>query len=119
MQKIRDRKFAIITGLKPAYAICRLRISYDGYRLCVDVVANIIKEVKEGVKALPEEYQSCSASCQKSVAQEAIPVEGITSETASSKRPARNDTRLLHGQVATAWPRFKADRSSQAFLDFR
>ena len=85
-----DRKFAIITGL------------------------NIIKEAKDGVKALPEELNPVAEVASAPVAptaQAAIPEGTVIGDGKLKINLARIDTRLLHGQVATAWtPDSKADR---------
>ena len=96
-----DRKFAIITGLNLPMLIHQ-------------VAANIIKEAKDGVKALPEELnpvEEASTAAAAPVAQAAIPEGTVIGDGKLKINLARLDTRLLHGQVATAWtPDSKADR---------
>lgn len=96
-----DRKMAIITGLNlPMLIQAYTERMMDANAGVEQVAANIIKEAKDGVKALPEELLP-----------EASPVAIVASEsTATGGKPgkfeyvlARIDSRLLHGQVATAW----------------
>ena len=106
-----DRKFAIITGLN----LPMLIQAYTERMMDANaVVANIIKEAKEGVKALPEELNpvlESAAPAAAPVAQAAIPEGTVIGDGKLKINLARIDTRLLHGQVATAWtPDSKADR---------
>lgn len=97
-----DRKMAIITGLNlPMLIQAYTERLMDANAGVEQVAANIIKEAKDGVKALPEELLPA----------EAAPVATVTNESATTGgKPgkfeyvlARIDSRLLHGQVATAW----------------
>ena len=110
-----DRKFAIITGLNLPMLIQAYTERMMDANAGVDaVVANIIKEAKEGVKALPEELNpvlESTAPAAAPVAQAAIPEGTVIGDGKLKINLARIDTRLLHGQVATAWtPDSKADR---------
>ncbi|MEQ9810565.1 PTS sugar transporter subunit IIB [Streptococcus jiangjianxini] len=96
-----NRKIVIITGLNLPMLIQAYTERLMDANAGVDkVAANIIKEAKDGVKALPESLnlQNNSAS------------EGVIANGNNSGKPgkfeyvlARIDSRLLHGQVATAW----------------
>ena len=110
-----DRKFAIITGLN----LPMLIQAYTERLINADagveaVAANIIKEAREGVKVLPEELQpqeAAPASAAPVAKQGAIPPGTVIGDGKLKINLARIDTRLLHGQVATAWtPASKADR---------
>lgn len=109
-----ERKFAIITGLNLPMLIQAYTERLMAPNAGVDaVVANIIKESKDGVKALPEELNPVEeATAPKSeTAQSAIPEGTVIGDGKLKINLARIDTRLLHGQVATAWtPDSKADR---------
>ena len=110
-----DDKFAIITGLNLTMLIQAYTERMMDANAGVDaVVANIIKEAKEGVKALPEELNpvlESAAPAAAPVAQAAIPEGTVIGDGKLKINLARIDTRLLHGQVATAWtPDSKADR---------
>ena len=78
------------------------------------VAANIIKEAKDGIKALPEELnpvEEVATAAAAPVSQAAIPEGTVIGDGKLKINLARLDTRLLHGQVATAWtPDSKADR---------
>lgn len=79
------------------------------------VAANIIKEAKDGIKALPEELnpkeEASVAGETANAPQEAIPEGTVIGDGKLKINLARIDTRLLHGQVATGWtPASKADR---------
>ncbi|HER0898756.1 TPA: PTS mannose transporter subunit IIAB [Streptococcus pyogenes] len=111
-----DRKMAIITGLNLPMLIQayteRLMDSGAGVE---QVAANIIKESKDGIKALPEDLNPVeeTAATEKVVnaLQGAIPAGTVIGDGKLKINLARVDTRLLHGQVATAWtPASKADR---------
>lgn len=110
-----DRKMAIITGLNLPMLIQAYTERLMDAEAGVDkVVANIIKESKDGVKALPEELnpvEEASAAPQANVQQATIPEGTVIGDGKLKINLARIDTRLLHGQVATAWtPDSKADR---------
>lgn len=115
MGENQDRKMAIITGLNLPMLIQAYTERLMDAEAGVDkVVANIIKESKDGVKALPEELnpvEEASAAPQANVQQDAIPEGTVIGDGKLKINLARIDTRLLHGQVATAWtPDSKADR---------
>lgn len=105
-----DRKFAIITGLNLPMLIQAYTERLMDANAGVDkVAANIIKESKDGIKALPEELNPVEEAAP--VAQAAIPEGTVIGDGKLKINLARLDTRLLHGQVATAWtPDSKADR---------
>ena len=110
-----DRKFAIITGLNLPMLIQAYTERLMDANAGVDqVAANIIKEAKDGVKALPEELnpvEEASTAAAAPVVQAAIPEGTVIGDGKLKINLARLDTRLLHGQVATAWtPDSKADR---------
>ncbi len=112
-----DRKMAIITGLNlPMLIQAYTERLMDANAGVEQVAANIIKEAKDGVKALPEELnpaeEEAPAAAQENQApQGAIPEGTVIGDGKLKINLARVDTRLLHGQVATNWtPYSKADR---------
>ncbi|HFR3775027.1 TPA: PTS sugar transporter subunit IIB [Streptococcus suis] len=110
-----DRKFAIITGLNlPMLIQAYTERLMDASAGVEKVAANIIKEAKDGIKVLPEELQPAEAAPAASATQApkgAIPPGTVIGDGKLKINLARIDTRLLHGQVATAWtPASKADR---------
>ncbi|MHB9781309.1 PTS sugar transporter subunit IIB [Streptococcus sp. 10F2] len=110
-----DRKFAIITGLNlPMLIQAYTERMMDASAGVEAVAANIIKEAKEGIKALPEELnpaEEAKATVEGPTVQAAIPEGTVIGDGQLKINLARIDTRLLHGQVATGWtPDSKADR---------
>lgn len=110
-----DRKMAIITGLNlPMLIQSYTERLMDANAGVEQVAANIIKESKDGVKALPEELNPVEEVASKEAApvvQGAIPAGTVIGDGKLKINLARIDTRLLHGQVATAWtPASKANR---------
>lgn len=111
-----DRKFAIITGLNlPMLIQAYTERMMDATAGVEQIAANIIKEAKEGVKALPESLNPVTeASATEKVAtapKGAIPPGTVIGDGQLKINLARVDTRLLHGQVATNWtPASKANR---------
>lgn len=99
-----EDKWAIVTGLNlpmliEAYA-CRL--SMDSAH---EIAAHISGSAKEGVRIKPEslEPEEEKAPVAKSQIQGAIPEGTVIGDGKIKYVLARIDTRLLHGQVATAW----------------
>ncbi|VHF72401.1 PTS sugar transporter subunit IIB [Streptococcus pyogenes] len=111
-----DRKMAIITGLNlPMLIQAYTERLMDAGAGVEQVAANIIKESKDGIKALPEDLNPVeeTAATEKVVnaLQGAIPAGTVIGDGKLKINLARVDTRLLHGQVATTWtPASKADR---------
>ncbi|MGT2926791.1 PTS sugar transporter subunit IIB [Streptococcus cuniculipharyngis] len=110
-----DRKFAIITGLNlPMLIQAYTERMMDASAGVEQVAANIIKEAKDGIKALPEELnpaEATPAAAPTAAPQGAIPEGTVIGDGKLKINLARIDTRLLHGQVATGWtPASKADR---------
>ena len=106
-----DRKIAIITGLNlPMLIQAYTERMMDANATAEQVAANIIKEAKGGIKALPEELNPAEETTAAPV--EAAAPEGTVIGDGKLKiNLARLDTRLLHGQVVTNWvPYSKADR---------
>jgi PTS system mannose-specific IIB component len=104
-----DRKVAIITGLNlPMLIQAYTERMMDANAGVEQVVANIMKEAKDGIKVSPEELQPAEvvAEAAKAEAPAAAFKEGHI-----NIKLARIDSRLLHGQVATGWtPDSKANR---------
>ncbi|MCL2112934.1 PTS sugar transporter subunit IIB [Lactococcus protaetiae] len=110
-----DRKIAIITGLNlPMLIQAYTERMMDASAGIEQVVANIMKEAKAGVRVLPDELQPAEETATAAApvaAQGAIPEGTVIGDGKIKINLVRIDTRLLHGQVATAWtPDSKADR---------
>ncbi len=110
-----ERKVAIITGLNlPMLIQAYTERMMDASAGVEQVAANIIKEAKAGIKALPEELnpaEESAAPAEAGVNATAIPEGTVVGDGKIKINLARIDSRLLHGQVATAWtPNSKANR---------
>ena len=111
-----DRKIAIITGLNlPMLIQAYTERMMDANATVEQVAANIIKEAKAGIKALPEALnpaeETTAAPVEAAAPQGAIPEGTVIGDGKLKINLARLDTRLLHGQVVTNWvPYSKADR---------
>ncbi|CAM3097047.1 MAG: PTS sugar transporter subunit IIB [Pseudolactococcus laudensis] len=110
-----DRNIAIITGLNlPMLIQAYTERMMDADAGLEKVVANILKEAKDGIRVLPETLQpeeTASAAPAETVTAAAIPEGTVIGDGKIKINLVRIDTRLLHGQVATAWtPDSKADR---------
>ena len=110
-----DRNIAIITGLNlPMLIQAYTERMMDAEAGLEKVVANILKEAKDGIRILPETLQpeeTATVAPAETVAAAAIPEGTVIGDGKIKINLVRIDTRLLHGQVATAWtPDSKADR---------
>lgn len=110
-----ERKVAIITGLNlPMLIQAYTERMMDASAGVEQVAANLIKEAKAGIKALPEELnpaEESAAPAEAGVNAAAIPEGTVVGDGKIKINLARIDSRLLHGQVATAWtPDSKANR---------
>lgn len=110
-----ERKVAIITGLNlPMLIQAYTERMMDASAGVEQVAANIIKEAKAGIKVLPEELNPAEESAtpaEAGVNAAAIPEGTVVGDGKIKINLARIDSRLLHGQVATAWtPDSKANR---------
>ena len=111
-----NRKVVIITGLNlPMLIQAYTERMINASAGVEEVAANIIKEAKDGVKVLPEELQPAEATpvatATPAAPQGAIPPGTVIGDGKLKINLARIDSRLLHGQVATAWtPASKVDR---------
>ena len=110
-----ERKIAIITGLNlPMLIQAYTERMMDASAGVDKVVANIMKEAKGGIKVLPEELQPAeetAVAAAPAAVQGAIPEGTVIGDGKIKINLARIDSRLLHGQVATAWtPDSRANR---------
>lgn len=116
MKENPERHIGIITGLNlPMLIQAYTERMMDANAGVEKVVANIIKESKDGVKALPEELNPVEKATETPAStqelKEAIPPGTVIGDGKLKINLARIDTRLLHGQVATNWtPASKANR---------
>ena len=110
-----ERKIAIITGLNlPMLIQAYTERMMDASAGVDKVVANVMKEAKGGIKVLPEELQPAeetAVAAAPAAVQGAIPEGTVIGDGKIKINLARIDSRLLHGQVATAWtPDSRANR---------
>lgn len=112
-----NRKVAIITGLNlPMLIQAYTERMVNASAGVEDVVANILKESRDGIKVLPESLDAMVENTPvvrevAPVRRAAIPEGTVIGDGKLKINLARIDTRLLHGQVATAWtPDSKANR---------
>ena len=100
-----DRKIAIITGLNlPMLIQAYTERMIDANATAEQVAANIIKEAKGGIKALPEELNPAEETT-------AAPVEAAAPQGAIPEGTVIGDGKLKINLVATNWtPASKADR---------
>ncbi|CRH88464.1 EIIAB-Man [Chlamydia trachomatis] len=110
-----ERKIVILTGLNlPMLIQAYTERMMDASAGAEQVAANILKEARDGVKVLPEELEPVVETpvvAAPQVKQAAIPEGTVIGDGKLKINLARIDTRLLHGQVATAWtPASKANR---------
>lgn len=99
-----EEKWAILTGLNlpmliEAYAS---RLSMESAQ---EIAAHVIETAREGVKVRPEslEPEKKEAPVEAPAKQGAIPEGTVIGDGKIKYVLARVDSRLLHGQVATAW----------------
>ncbi|WP_042460719.1 mannose/fructose/sorbose PTS transporter subunit IIA [Neobacillus dielmonensis] len=90
-------KWAIVAGMNLPMLIEAFASRFS-MNTAHEIAANILSPAKEGVKVRPEELEPATAT--------AAPAAGTSNAGAPGKFEyvlARIDSRLLHGQVATAW----------------
>ena len=97
-------KWAIVAGMNLPMVI-EAYASRFSMNTAHEIAAHIIATAKDGVKVKPEELESAE---EKAVVQQEGPVGAIPPGTVLGDGKikfalARIDSRLLHGQVATAW----------------
>ncbi|WP_454962177.1 mannose/fructose/sorbose PTS transporter subunit IIA [Eggerthia catenaformis] len=98
-----EDKWAIVTGLNlPMLIECYAsRLSMTSAH---DIAAHILKTAREGVKIKPESLDIAEErKTEMPIHQGAIPEGTVLGDGKIKYVLARIDTRLLHGQVATAW----------------
>jgi PTS system mannose-specific IIB component len=97
-------RFAIIAGLSLPMLIAAYAARLNPEAKVADVAASIITEATDGVKIRPEELQPAAAKAATAVkAGAAIPEGTVLGDGHIKFALVRVDSRLLHGQVATAW----------------
>ncbi len=99
-----ENKWAIVTGvnLPMLIEVYDARMSMDKAH---EIAAHVLGEARDGVKVRPEALEPTKAETEVSVSapKGAIPKGTVLGDGKIKYVLARIDTRLLHGQVATAW----------------
>lgn len=97
-----DGKWLVVSGLN-----LPMVIGAYGARLTADtaqeVLEEILNEAKDGIKVSPEEYEPKKAEPAEEKSEESNNAGKVGQPGSFEYVLARIDTRLLHGQVATAW----------------
>ncbi len=97
-----DGKWLVVSGLN-----LPMVIGAYGARLTADtaqeVLEEILNEAKDGIKVSPEEYEPKKAEPAEEKSEESNNAGKLGQPGSFEYVLARIDTRLLHGQVATAW----------------
>jgi PTS system mannose-specific IIB component len=103
-EKNKERR-AIIAGLNLPMLIQAYTERFNATARVHEVAANIIKEGRDGVRVKPEGLQPSKKTSTSAPAQTsgAIPKGTVLGDGHIKYVLARIDSRLLHGQVATAW----------------
>jgi len=98
-------RMAIIAGLNLPMLIQAYTERFNAAARVHEVAANIIKEGRDGVRIKPEELQPLEEASTLAPAQtgNALPEGTVLGDGHIKYVLARIDSRLLHGQVATAW----------------
>ncbi|MDR0614576.1 MAG: mannose/fructose/sorbose PTS transporter subunit IIA [Lactobacillales bacterium] len=98
-------KMAIIAGLNLPMLIQAYTERFNAAARVHEVAANIIKEGRDGVRVKPEELQPAETTSTPATTQTsgALPEGTVLGDGHIKYVLARIDSRLLHGQVATAW----------------
>ena len=112
LQENPDRKIVLITGLNLPMLLTAYGARLDATATVEKVAGDIIKEAKAGVRVQPESLQPAEEGATAAAGPaRAIPEGTVIGDGKLKINLVRIDTRLLHGQVATAWtPDSKADR---------
>ncbi|MDR3157252.1 MAG: mannose/fructose/sorbose PTS transporter subunit IIA [Lactobacillales bacterium] len=98
-------RMAIIAGLNLPMLIQAYTERFNAGAKIHDVVKNIIKEARDGIRVRPEELQPnvVKKAFLPSNAGTSIPEGTVLGDGHLKYALARIDSRLLHGQVATSW----------------
>lgn len=99
-------KWAIVAGMNLPMVI-EAYASRFSMNTAHEIAAHIVETAKEGVKVKPEELEPEEASAPKAVQDDqpkgSLPLGTVLGDGKIKIVLARVDSRLLHGQVATAW----------------
>ncbi|MBC1500747.1 PTS mannose transporter subunit IIAB [Listeria weihenstephanensis] len=95
-------KWAIVAGLNLPMLIEAFSSRFT-MNSAHEIAASIIGPAKEGVRAKPEELQPQEVVAEQATSQETLAPNTVVGDGKIKFVLVRVDSRLLHGQVATAW----------------
>ena len=97
--------WAIVTGLNLPMLIEAYSARFDASNTAQDIARHIVGEARKGVRVKPESLEPVEEKPQAAAPapQGAIPPGTVLGDGHIKFAGVRIDTRLLHGQVATAW----------------
>lgn len=96
--------WAIVTGLSLPMVIEAFSARFDPSKTAHEIAAHIVGEARKGVRVLPEELESApEVKAAPAAKAGAIAPGTVLGDGKIDIAAVRIDTRLLHGQVATAW----------------
>lgn len=96
--------WAIVTGLNLPMLIEAYSARFDATKTAHDIAAHLVSEGRKGVRVLPEGLEPKVAAPKAAAAHAGAIAPGTVLGNGKIDIAAvRIDTRLLHGQVATAW----------------
>lgn len=96
--------WAIVTGLSLPMVIEAFSARFDSSKTAHEIAAHIVGEARKGVRVLPEELEPApEVKAAPAAKAGAIAPGTVLGDGKIDIAAVRIDTRLLHGQVATAW----------------
>lgn len=96
--------WAIVTGLSLPMVIEAFSARFDPSKTAHEIAAHIVGEARKGVRVLPEELEPApEVKAAPAAKAGAIAPGTVLGNGKIDIAAVRIDTRLLHGQVATAW----------------
>ena len=96
--------WAIVTGLNLPMLIEAYSARFDASKTAQQIAAHLVTEARKGVRVKPESLEPAEEKPAAAVATAgAIPPGTVLGDGHIKFAGVRIDTRLLHGQVATAW----------------
>lgn len=96
--------WAIVTGLSLPMVIEAFSARFDPSKTAHEIAAHIVGEARKGVRVLPEELEPApEVKAAPAAKAGAIAPGTVLGDGKINIAAVRIDTRLLHGQVATAW----------------
>lgn len=97
--------WALVTGLNLPMLVEAYSARFDASQTAHDIAKHIVGEARKGVRVQPEDLEPAepAAMATQAAPKGAIPPGTVLGDGHIKIAAVRIDTRLLHGQVATAW----------------